>query len=119
MPSRRTAQFELRLPKRDFESLRDERPRMVKYPEEALRSWLMEASERRVFEDSDNLSLGGTEFEIEYVFSNEFRRVEDGFEADIQVRAIWLVDPRSKGMIADDDVDTLWRFSGFPISISS
>jgi hypothetical protein len=82
---------------------------MVKYPEEALRSWLMEASERRVFEDSDNLSLGGTEFEIEYVFSNEFRRVEDGFEADIQVRAIWLVDPRSKGMIADDDVDTLWR----------
>lgn len=57
----------------------------------------------------------GEEFVIEFEGPPEsMKMVGDNLEAEFVIGAVWLVDPRSKGMIADDEVTAFWRFLGFP-----
>lgn len=104
MPSKRVAQFDLSF---------------VPESMERARSWLSQAMKHHVFGEDYRLALHGTEFDLEWSFTPNAQVVNKCIEVDILLKAIWLVAPRSRGMIADDDVDTLWRFSGFPLSISS
>jgi hypothetical protein len=99
MPSKRTAQFEVRLS-----------------DAEALESWMEKSFDDCVFEYNSLPALIGTEFETEWSFPMEFELVDGHLEARTHLEAVWLVNPRSGGKITDDDVDTLWRFSGFPLN---